>query len=134
VSALKLRATGWAPDRVHVAWGFAKDFGLSGFRTGFVISKSEYVKNAMLGGQQLKSLSWFTPFDSLKHLYIEQIIKEEEEKPKIWDGAMSHYKAHLAESFREVAGALKSHGIKFVHPETGNSAQFYMELFPFGAR
>jgi aspartate/methionine/tyrosine aminotransferase len=123
VSALKLKATQWVPDRVHVVWGFAKDFGLSGFRAGFVISKSKYVQNVMSGdGEQRKSLAWFTPFDSLKHFYIEHII---DTKKTIWDDVMDQYKGRLAESFNAVAEVLKAHKIKFVHPENANSAQFF---------
>lgn len=127
VSALKLDATRLASDRVHVVWGFAKDFGLSGFRAGFVISKSEYVKNVMNGngeGKGLKSLSWFTPFDSLKHFYILHLIAE---KGEIWNGAMGQYKRDLTDSFKAVAEVLNDskYRIPFVHSKDANSAQFF---------
>ena len=31
------------PDRLHVVWGFSKDFGLSGFRVGVFITKNAVV-------------------------------------------------------------------------------------------
>lgn len=40
-SALALPSAIQHPDRVHVVWGFAKDFGLSGFRAGALASRSK---------------------------------------------------------------------------------------------
>ncbi len=40
-SALALPSALRHPDRVHVVWGFAKDFGLSGFRAGALASRSK---------------------------------------------------------------------------------------------
>jgi aspartate/methionine/tyrosine aminotransferase len=122
VSALTLGATHVAPDRVHVAWGFAKDFGLSGFRAGFVISKSDYVHAAMTGGDRQSSLAWFRPFDSLKHRYIEPIISDGGE---IWLAAMNLYQSRLTESFAAVSRVLDDNDIPYVHPEGANSAQFF---------
>ena len=134
VSALKLmneHHDEWEPynakERVHVVWGFAKDFGLSGFRAGFVISKSDYVKNAMKGdGEGRATLSWFTPFDSLKHFYIEPIAGNKE----TWDEAMKTHQGALAASFKAVAGVLQEYNkiderIKFVHEEGANSTLFF---------
>lgn len=130
VSALKLEATQSAPDRVHVVWGFAKDFGLSGFRTGFVISKSKYVHSAMIGSNNLlerrRSLSWFTPFDSLKHFYILNLTaKPPPGKKDPWEEVIKQYPSDLTTSFNAVAAVLKKHNIKFVHPDGANSAQFF---------
>jgi aspartate/methionine/tyrosine aminotransferase len=114
-------------ERVHVVWGFAKDFGLSGFRAGFVISKSDYVKNAMRGGGEGRAtLSWFTPFDSLKHFYIEPIAGNK----NTWDGAMKTHREGLTASFNAVAGVLQDYNkkdkrIKFVHEKDTNSALFF---------
>lgn len=128
VSALNLKATNSDPERrerVHVVWGFAKDFGLSGFRAGFVISKSKYVQNVMYGDSERHPLSWFTPFDSLKHFYILPIIAE---KGEIWNGAMDRYKECLTESFDAAAKILRENGIKFFNSDSksnANHAQFF---------
>lgn len=127
VSALKLTATKSDPERerVHVVWGFAKDFGLSGFRAGFVISESKYVQNVMYGDSERHPLSWFTPFDSLKHFYILPIIAKEGGS---WNGAMDRYKECLTESFNAVAKILRENGIKFFNSDpksSANHAQFF---------
>lgn len=66
-SAVTLEAYREFADRIHVVWGFAKDFGLSGFRTGFVLSKNPAVHRVMLGSkdpaERTHPLPWFTPFD-----------------------------------------------------------------------
>ena len=47
VSALALPAALAHPERVHAVWGFAKDFGLSGFRAGVVVSRSKSLHDAV---------------------------------------------------------------------------------------
>jgi len=51
--------------RVHIVWGLAKDFGMSGFKVGFIISKNKQVQDMMKGMETIKSMAWFTPFSSL---------------------------------------------------------------------
>ncbi len=125
VSALTLKATAAAPDRVHVVWGFAKDFGLSGFRTGFLISRSEGVRELMLGdaAKRRTSEAWFSPYDSLKHFYTSDVLTAE--GGAFWDRAMTLYRKRLSEQFTAVADVLKEHNIRYVHPEGANSAQFF---------
>lgn len=114
-------------ERVHVVWGFAKDFGLSGFRAGFLISKSPYVKNAMLGSsdpfERRHPLPWFSAFDSLKHFYIERLLNK---GAKFWDDTMNGYKQDLTRYFNTFTGVLNDckYKIPFVHLEGSNSAQF----------
>jgi aspartate/methionine/tyrosine aminotransferase len=135
VSALKLTANRSESERerVHVVWGFAKDFGLSGFRAGFLISKSPYVHNAMLGSQdpleRRHPLSWFSAFDSLKHFYIERLLDQD---GKFWKKTISDYQLDLTDSFVAVTKILAKYGIPFVHPNGGNSAQFiWLDLRDF---
>ncbi len=140
VSALKLTANRSKSERerVHVVWGFAKDFGLSGFRAGFLISKSPYVHNAMLGSQdpleRRHPLSWFSAFDSLKHFYIERLLDQGGE---FWENTMSGYQNNLTDSFVAVTKVLTHYGIPFVHPSGGNSTQFIWldlrDFLPIGA-
>ncbi len=132
VSALALDATKKAPKRVHVVWGFAKDFGLSGFRTGFLISESPHVHAAMVGVALPHSLAWFTPLDSLKQRYIQQIISD---GGTIWAEAMTRYQAALTASFNRVQTILVKENVPFFHAEGANSAQFFwldLRSFLFG--
>ncbi|MCP2165509.1 aminotransferase class I/II-fold pyridoxal phosphate-dependent enzyme [Goodfellowiella coeruleoviolacea] len=134
VSALALNATQRAPERVHVVWGFAKDFGLSGFRTGFVISRSPHVRQAMLGtrgtAKSIRSLAWFTPFDSLKQFAITTLLTAD--GGDFWDTAVESYQADLTDSFRAVAEVLDGYGIRYVRGEDANTAQFvWLDLREF---
>src|SRR5436853_7236387 len=62
VSALTLDAYKKNPDRIHVTWGLSKDFGLAGFRLGFMISQSPAVQTDLQGTDCLAKLARFYPF------------------------------------------------------------------------
>lgn len=53
---------------VHLVYGFAKDFGLSGFKTGFLVSKSEKILHAM------RELSYFAPVSNATQKMLENVI------------------------------------------------------------
>ncbi|GAA1293979.1 pyridoxal phosphate-dependent aminotransferase [Saccharothrix xinjiangensis] len=126
VSALELTWQHWARDRVHVVWGFAKDFGLSGFRAGFIISPSPHVRRAMSDAQdpleRRRALSWFSQFDSLKHFYVDPIAALD---TSAWHDLMAEYSANLQVAFRAVCETFNQHGIKYHRPQGTNSAQFF---------
>lgn len=125
VSALALEATKDAPDRVHVVWGFAKDFGLSGFRAAFIVSRSRWVREVMLGDKARRrtSQAWFSTYDSLKHFYTQGIFTAEDHS--FWDRAMRAYRRRLTGSFEAVARVLDVHGIRYVRRPSANSGQFF---------
>ncbi|MGK4585634.1 pyridoxal phosphate-dependent aminotransferase [Kitasatospora sp. HPMI-4] len=132
VSALKLDAYRKHPNRVHVVWGFAKDFGLSGFRTGFLVSGYDPVRRVMEGSkddaEKRASLSWFSPFDSLKQYVIEAILtaKADGDKSEPYTTyAMKRYGGLLTKSFQHVKDRLDANKIKYVHDDGGNAAQFF---------
>ncbi|MEU8699083.1 pyridoxal phosphate-dependent aminotransferase [Streptomyces sp. NPDC048680] len=132
-SAVALDAYAEHPTRIHVVWGFAKDFGLSGFRTGFVVSQNTVVQDAMLGSKDTGSevrhpMSWFTPFDSLKHHVIGAVLSAPADGPgsELYTTfAMRTYRGLLSTSFAEVRGCLQRNGIKYVHHDGDNAAQFF---------
>ncbi|QUH02358.1 pyridoxal phosphate-dependent aminotransferase [Saccharopolyspora erythraea] len=128
VSALALDAvrSEAARERVHVVWGLAKDFGLSGFRAGFIVSRSPAVRAAMKGGEQPKvaSLSWFSPFDSLKHRVALRLLEARVDGLPFWDVAMRSYSERLTAQFTAVEDALADWDIACVHGENANCAQF----------
>ncbi|MGW2375442.1 pyridoxal phosphate-dependent aminotransferase [Kitasatospora sp. NPDC001683] len=128
-SAVALGAYSGFADRIHVVWGFAKDFGLSGFRTGFVVSKNPAVHRAMLGNsdpaEKTHPLPWFTPFDSLKTYVIGELLGAQHNGEPYTTFAMKKYPELLSDSFRDVRQALDAAGIKYVHREGENAAMFF---------
>ncbi|SHG87596.1 pyridoxal phosphate-dependent aminotransferase [Streptoalloteichus hindustanus] len=132
VSAFALRAYRDASKekraRVHLVWGFAKDFGLSGFRLGFVVSTSPLVRRAMQGSDrpadEWKSLSWFSPFDSLKQHLFGHLLKAKIGDEDFATRAMADYRGLLTAAYREVVGALREQGIPHVHRQNGNPGVF----------
>ncbi|MFE2104366.1 aminotransferase class I/II-fold pyridoxal phosphate-dependent enzyme [Kitasatospora sp. NPDC059463] len=130
-SAFALDAYTRAPERIHVVWGFAKDFGLSGFRTGFVVSKYGPVRRAMTGATDIEekthSMSWFTPVDSLKHYVLGEVLEGTVNggTELYTTYAMRQYQEMLSESFEQVRAKLVEKGIDFVHTEGDNPAQFF---------
>jgi len=58
----------YRPDRVHVVWGFAKDFGVSGFRAGFVLTRDKDVMERIIARRM-----WFlAPFASPQIFMLSQ--------------------------------------------------------------
>ncbi|MEU4770295.1 pyridoxal phosphate-dependent aminotransferase [Actinosynnema sp. NPDC023794] len=126
VSALELADRHKAVDRVHVVWGFAKDFGLSGFRAGFIISRSPNVRQVMTDAddplERKRPLSWFSQFDSLKHFYLAPIANL---STAAWKDLMTEYSGNLQVTFRAVCETLDRNGIRYHRPHGTNSAQFF---------
>ncbi|MFD5915377.1 pyridoxal phosphate-dependent aminotransferase [Kitasatospora sp. NPDC058201] len=131
-SAVALDAYWRNPERIHVVWGFAKDFGLSGFRTGFLVSKYGPVQRAMLGTTGIEEKkhpqSWFTPFDSLKHYVIGSLLSSTVNgagSELYTDYAMRRYRELLSGSFEKVKDRLVANDIEFVYLDGDNPAQFF---------
>lgn len=85
VPAFKLDAVKQAGDvgreRVHAVWGLAKDFGMSGFKVGFVISRNSQVHAMMKGSSETKTMAWFTPYDSLKQYTLGPLFLSADGQP-----------------------------------------------------
>ncbi|MGW1200810.1 aminotransferase class I/II-fold pyridoxal phosphate-dependent enzyme [Streptomyces sp. NPDC002536] len=114
-----------ARERVHVVWGFAKDFGLSGFKAGVVISRSPVVHAAMKGTASTETYAWFSPFDSLKHFVVGRLLTTPAPGKSYALALMDEYKKLLTGAFRQVRGALDEAGIPYVFREGQNPAQFF---------
>ncbi|MFE0186687.1 pyridoxal phosphate-dependent aminotransferase [Streptomyces sp. NPDC058989] len=114
-------------DRVHVVWGLAKDFGLSGFRAGFVLSRSAYVRKAMRGGKGLKEMSWFSPLDSLKNVVVGKLFRRGADKGPWYPEQLMRtvYPERLTASYEAVKKALSKAGVPFLSNNTDNAAQFF---------
>ncbi|AJT69384.3 hypothetical protein T261_7787 [Streptomyces lydicus] len=141
-SAFSLDACKQHQDRVHVVWGLAKDFGLSGFRTGFVLSRSALVRKAMRGGKGLKEMSWFSPLDSLKNVIVGKLFRTGEDKDAWYPEQLMRkvYPERLTKSYEAVKKALSKAGVPFLSNNTDNAAQFffldlhkYLDKVPEGA-
>jgi aspartate/methionine/tyrosine aminotransferase len=128
VGALALRAYVDAPAqqkaRVHVVWGFAKDFGLSGFRAGVIVSTSERVKIALAGAASRQAMAWFSPMDSLKLFMIVKLLtfKNAGGRP-VREVALEDYREKLTAARILVASALDKRRIAYL--PGSHAAQFF---------
>lgn len=116
-------------DRVHVVWGVAKDLGLSGFKTGFIISTSDIVQDTLNdsteNGVMTKGIQWFTPIDTLKNWVLMELFtkKMPNKEQLVVDAALAFYKSELTKVRRLTEASLKSNGIDFF--KKTNAAQFF---------
>lgn len=103
-------------DRVHVVWGFAKDFGLSGFRVGVLASRSKALHQSM---RQVTGAG-FSPMTSSNNWFLSKLFKPQ----RIADDLMKKtLPGKLEESFRAAKGALADLSIPFF--EGTHSGQFF---------
>ncbi|GCD92888.1 pyridoxal phosphate-dependent aminotransferase [Embleya hyalina] len=127
-SVLSLDAYATAPDRIHLVYGLTKDFGLSGFRIGFLVSKSNDVRKVMQGDETWKSLSWFGPLDSLKAAYARKMFGTTHEPGDFPTKLMQHYATQLKAAHDKAAKKLDDEQIAYVGKgQNGrNAAQFFL--------
>lgn len=116
--------------RVHTVWGLAKDFGMSGFKVGFVISKNADVQAKMAGASDYKTMSWFSPFDSLKQYTLSPLFLNDAgtADPTLAQEAMAIYAgsgndALLKQQYVATAEALNAGHIQYY--ESNHSAIFF---------
>ncbi|MFJ7907384.1 pyridoxal phosphate-dependent aminotransferase [Kitasatospora sp. NPDC096204] len=117
------------PDRIHLVYGLTKDFGLSGFRIGFLVSKSNDVRKVMQGDETLKSLAWFGPLDSLKSAYVRKLFVADDGRPSDFPKTlMADYAKLLKSAFDRTAKRLRAKNIPYVgeKEKSRNAAQFFL--------
>jgi aspartate/methionine/tyrosine aminotransferase len=124
-SALKLNAYKAHPDRIHVLWGFAKDFGLSGFRAGFIISQSPAVKTTMLGSEGNATLSWFSPIDSLKLFVLKKMMRSGQQGKSYAELAMEWYQPELDRLYHVILDDLADSHVPVWNRKGVNPAMFF---------
>jgi aspartate/methionine/tyrosine aminotransferase len=118
-------------DRVHVVWGFAKDFGLSGFKAGFVVSTNECVHAAIRDARKEGSpcptsrSGWFSPFDSLKNFALTRVMSGD-----LPQRAMTTYQTRLDALHGRLASALRGARILF-NENTSGGQFFWLDLREF---
>ncbi|XP_055954331.1 1-aminocyclopropane-1-carboxylate synthase-like protein 1 isoform X2 [Patella vulgata] len=101
------------PDRVHVIWGFSKDFGLSGYRVGCVYSRNQQVIK-YFETVAIFSMPAAPILQRLEYLISDTDWIEKEYLPV--------YQRRLRESFDIVKQRLEKHGIR-VYP---SQASFFI--------
>jgi aspartate/methionine/tyrosine aminotransferase len=103
-------------DRVHVVWGFAKDFGLSGLKVGVLHTTDPRVRAAA------RALAYFAPVSTDTQALLRDLLAD-----TAWVRAyLTESRARLAASYRATAGLLTASGIRFVPPAAGFS--FWLDL------
>lgn len=129
VSAFKLDVYKRHKDRVHIVWGFAKDFGLSGFKAGFIISTCEKVHNHVRSNISVKiydRYGWFSPFDSLKNFMLERILSAENGNLPL--NAMREYQKNLTIAFKKIEQLFNECKDIKLHPSTRAAQFFWLDL------
>lgn len=132
VSALSLKAYQKYGDRIHVTWGLSKDFGLAGFRAGFIISKSPTVQVVLTGDSCKASAIWFSPFVSLNPYMTGKLFLDSGGKPnpQLANAAMDAYKGLLKNQYEATAQHLTKGNIGY---SAGNDGAlfFWIDLWRY---
>lgn len=106
-------------SRVHVVHGFAKDFGLSGFKVGLVYSEDEQLVAAM------RELSLFAPVSTHTQAAIAAMIADRD-----WvERTLETGRRRLAAAFARLASRLGAAGIPVAPGEAGVFAWLDLRAF-----
>lgn len=103
--------------RVHVAWGFAKDFGLSGFRIGLYLCRDKERQDAV------RATAQWSPFDSYNSATLAHVMKGDGSRGT---SLMKSFQKRLNEQFEDARDSLADQGIPFVR--TDASVFFWLDL------
>lgn len=120
-SAMSLELSIAYPDRVHVIWGFAKDFGLSGWMVGVLLTRSEHLHRTIT-----KKYARFAPFDGLKNRVVKRLLCErpKEKTARVLLGLLP---TRLAAAHTIVVEALENAGISYSSSSAG-APFFWLDL------
>jgi len=120
VSALGIPAALRYPERVHVIWGFAKDFGLSGWMVGVLLTRC-----GDLHEQITRSFARFSPFDGLKNRVLRRLLAERPSAPP--KQLLQLFSKRLRGAQRKVAKSLDDQNISYATEATG-APFFWIDL------
>ncbi|XP_057291930.1 1-aminocyclopropane-1-carboxylate synthase-like protein 1 [Hydractinia symbiolongicarpus] len=96
-------------DIIHVIWAFSKDFGLSGYRCGVIISYNDYLLKAL--GQ----ISIYTTVPTVAQYALESIVSDFN-----WiDRFNNQNHERLKGALRTVTKTLDDVGVKYIKPSGG---------------
>lgn len=111
VSVLDPRVRGTSRARLHVIWGFAKDFGLSGLKVGVLHTADPATLAAA------KALAYFAPVSTHTQALLTRLLDD-----RGWvRGFLTEHRARLAESYHQVTTLLDVYGIPYVPADAGFS-------------
>ncbi|KJK58569.1 aminotransferase class I/II-fold pyridoxal phosphate-dependent enzyme [Saccharothrix sp. ST-888] len=97
--------------RTHTIWGFAKDFGLPGFKTGVLHVTDPRVREAA------RALSYFTPVSTGTQAFLADLLAD----PAWTADYLAENRRRLAASYAATAEALAQQGIPHIPAEAGCS-------------
>ncbi|MEU4767418.1 aminotransferase class I/II-fold pyridoxal phosphate-dependent enzyme [Actinosynnema sp. NPDC023794] len=98
------------PDRVHVVWGFAKDFSLPGLKLGVLRSSGP-------AGAAAKALAYFATVSADTQALLADVLEDEEFVRRL----LTESRRRLEASYTHAAARLAAHGIDHVRAEAGFS-------------
>lgn len=110
-SALALPGELIDPCRVHVVWGFAKDFGLPGLKVGVLHTRGAAVRAAA------RELAYFAPVSTDTQVLLTGLLADTGWR----DGFRAAHRRRLAGSYATVTRHLAAAGIGYLPAEAGLS-------------
>lgn len=110
VSVLDPEVLGPHADRVHVIWGFAKDFGLSGLKVG-VLRPGRPTRDAA------RALAYFATVSTDTQALLRDLLSDDERVAAL----LAENRRRLADSHAHAASLLAAHGIPHVPASAGLS-------------
>ena len=120
-SALQLRVALSYPERVHVVWGLAKDFGLSGWMVGVLLTRCSQLHQRIT-----QKYARFAPFDGLKNRIVKRLFCEREgEKTAL--ALLQKLPTRMAMAQKLVSEALEREGISYATNAAG-APFFWLDL------
>ncbi|MDI1465899.1 aminotransferase class I/II-fold pyridoxal phosphate-dependent enzyme [Catellatospora sp. KI3] len=121
-SALDLTGDLIDPDRVHVVWGFAKDFGLPGLKVGVLHTRGARVRDAV------RELAYFAPVSTDTQWLLADLLDD-----KGWlADFLDEHRRRLSASYTRVTAELTAAGLAFAPAQAGFSV--WTSLRPWLAR
>lgn len=133
VSALALdayrSASSEQKEHVHFVWGFTKDFGLNGFKVGWIYSTNREVRDTFWPKPEtgMESLSYVaTPISALTSYFVTGLMKAEAPGKvgvPLYKTGMDLYAENLAISYKMTKQKLDKMGIDYFDRNYG--AQFF---------
>ncbi|MEU8435869.1 aminotransferase class I/II-fold pyridoxal phosphate-dependent enzyme [Streptomyces sp. NPDC029216] len=100
----------WA-ERTHVVWGFAKDFGLPGLKTGVLHTRDPRVREAA------RALAYFAPVSTATQHTLAELLADPE-----WVASfLAAGRRRLGSSYGHLTGLLDAYGIPYAPADAGFS-------------
>lgn len=121
-SAARLPASVLDPARVHVVWGFAKDFGMSGFKVGMLHTRHDGVRAAT------GHLAAFGPVSTDTQVLLRTMLDD-----TVWvDRLRAENRRRLAAAHHDVTSRLASYGVTTAPADAG--LYVWVDLRPWLSR